>query len=105
MLVLEGYKVKISRGDSYSISISIDGYAPEGSSAIAAVAKVAGGTPLWQISVPVTDNLAIFNLTTEQTGISAGKYVWDVRIVLPDGAVKTVFTPAMFQVVEVVANA
>lgn len=104
MLVLNGYNVKISRGDSYAITVAIDGFVEPGSIARAAIAKRAGAEPIWQKTVTIADNMAIFELTAAETGLAADKYVWDVRVIFPDGSVKTVFTPATFQIVEVVGR-
>jgi len=110
MLEIKGNGVRLTRGDSTRFTLRLEGLeVPNGTRALFTVKKRA-----WRYEAPVIEEsfVALNNeveviLSPEQTNISTGDYVWDLRLFIEseDGFdVMTPMTYAAFDVVEVIAN-
>ena len=50
------------------------------------------------------DNVAIIKLSSKDTSLEAGEYLYDIQLSLKDGRVDTVVSPTLFEVVDGVTN-
>ena len=50
------------------------------------------------------DNVAVIKLSSKDTNLEAGEYLYDIQLSLKDGRVDTVVSPTLFEVVDGVTN-
>jgi len=108
MVIVEGTTIRMTRGDTATLTIHFDGDIPEdGTLCVMSVkTNVFASTPLIEKSLPVEDGAVTFDLLAEDTiPLAVGEYKWDIRLFYETGEwVATPFMPAPFIVLGVVGN-
>lgn len=112
MFTIDGKNIELTRGDSFSFTMTFTGRTlPAGCSAIFTVKKkVKDDEAVIEKTVDVQDNKAAVFLYPEDTsGLSTGTYFWDMRVKIPleNGSheVRTPMEYASFQLLEVIGDA
>ncbi len=96
VLRIERHNIEMTRGDSIRFTIVLEGRElPEGTKALFTVKDT-----VWEPTAPVVEKeldvaggRAEVILDPEETGLTAGDYVWDVRVLEPVGEKTEVHTP------------
>lgn len=110
MVVINGYDIELSRGDTLALRIDLSGRdLPEGTDAVMTIKKRIGSDEvILQKRFDASDELLTIVLSAEDTNIEPGVYVWDVRLQIPsDLGGYEVYTPmeyASFVVLPVVGE-
>ena len=106
MIWIEGRRIRVSRGDTARIRIELEGGgALEGAQAVVTVKRrPSDSCALWQKRLTVTQDTVELDLTRADTDHWPGVYLWDLRLMLPDGGVQTAFTPDVFEICEVIGD-
>lgn len=111
MFSIDGKNIELTRGDSFSFSMTFTGrILPVGTQALFTLKKrVRDETAVIEKTVSVTDNAAAVHLVPADTAeLATGTYFWDMRVLIPgdDGMeVRTPMEYATFQLLEVVGDA
>lgn len=110
MLELNGLSVRITRGDTAALAVTLTGdVPPNGSRAIVTLKRAVGTAAIWEKRLSVQDGVVSITLAHEDTNITPGEYRWDMRLImyaangLP-AEIITPFTPQPWRVLEVVGD-
>ena len=110
MVTINGYDIELTRGDTLFLRIDLSGRdLPEGANAVFTVKKsVRSDEVLIRKRFDASDEVLGIRLSSRETRLEPGVYVWDVRLQIPqeDGAMEVV-TPmeyAAFVVLESVGE-
>lgn len=98
----ETNKMTIVKKDTASFDVELDNYTlTEGDRVTFTIAKeVEQETPIRQIVVEeFTDGKATIFISSENSNIEVGNYIYDIQINTADGRVDTVVGPAKFTVI------
>lgn len=94
--------ITMIKKDTASIDFALDNYSfVDGDKATFTVAKeLEQETPVIQVIATQFDNegIAHFDISSEQSNIDEGTYLYDVQVDLADGRVDTVIGPAKFKI-------
>ena len=100
MFHLNGTNIKLTRGDSASLSVSLDGYEMQDGDALTLSCKVDPSKEgyLFQLTA---DSEQAFTFAPETTaGLDFGAYRYDIQLTTSGGAVYTVIPVSSFTVME-----
>lgn len=110
MVTINGYDIELTRGDTLFLRVDLSGRdLPEGTDAIFTVKKnVRSDEVILRKRFDASDEVLGIRLSSRETRLDPGVYVWDVRLQIPqeDGSVE-VYTPmeyAAFVVLESVGE-
>ena len=110
MVTINGYDIELTRGDTLFLRVDLSGRdLPEGTDAIFTVKKnVRSDEVILRKRFDASDEVLGIRLSSRETRLEPGVYVWDVRLQIPqeDGSVE-VYTPmeyAAFVVLESVGE-
>lgn len=106
MLKITGTKIKLTRGDTAQILITLkdsngDNYVPQNGDVIRFAAKknYTDETPVIEINVPV-DTLSLVIHPEDTKSLPFGEYKYDIQITRADGVIDTFIDRAEFWVTE-----
>ena len=111
MFAINGKDIELTRGDSFSFTMTFTGRTLPASTLarFTLKKKVKDEEAVIEKTVTVTDNVAAVHLLPEDTAdLSPGTYFWDMRLLIPNGDGREVRTPmeyASFQLLEVIGDA
>lgn len=108
MFTLQDNNITLTRGDSFALGLVLAGRAvPEGAQGLFTVkASARSGEALIEKRVPVTGGGAVVALSPGDTrDLPFRTYLWDFRVIGPDGTVSTPMAAAAFTVAEVIGDA
>lgn len=110
MVTINGYDIELTRGDTLFLRVDLSGRdLPEGTDAVFTVKKnVRSDEVILRKRFDASDEVLGIRLSSRETRLEPGVYVWDVRLQIPqeDGSVE-VYTPmeyAAFVVLESVGE-
>lgn len=85
MYRIDGYDIELTRGDSLTLRIDLTGRdLPEGTEAFMTIKKrVRDDEILLQKRCDAADEILTIALEAEETDLSPGMYVWDIRLRIP----------------------
>ena len=96
MVEINGYDIELTRGDSLFLRVNLSGRdLPEGTDAVFTVKKsVRSDEVILRKRFDAADEVVAIQLTSRETRLDPGVYVWDVRLQIPqeDGGFE-VYTP------------
>ncbi len=110
MVTINGYDIELTRGDTLFLRIDLSGRdLPEGTDAIFTVKKsIRSDEVLIRKRFDASDEAVGIRLSSRETRLDPGVYVWDVRLQIPqEDGTQEVFTPmeyAAFVVLESVGE-
>lgn len=109
MLILDGLKIFINRGDTGGITITFTGEDIPDDNTLAKVAlqkTLDSEEPIWEKLLPVVNGQTTIGFQTEDTDLPYGKYFWCLRLLYANGDVYTPMKrPQEFNVLAVVGDA
>lgn len=87
MVEINGYDIQLTRGDSLFLRIDLSGRSlPEGTDAVFTVKKsIRSDEVLIRKRFDASDEVVSIQLTSRETRLDPGVYVWDVRLQIPTG--------------------
>ena len=109
MLMVEGYRLKMTKGDDGYITIQIPGYKIQaGDTVKLSVSKaMVGGAPVGGASLVATGSNDLSKGTStikiphsDSSRLSAGRYYYDVQVTMANGDIHTVIPRNIFEVLE-----
>jgi len=103
MFSIEGNTISLTTGDTAIIELTLDNYKlVEGDSVVFTVKKnISDMRPLIEKTVySFEDGKAKFMLFSGDTGLTPGKYIYDVQVNLSDGRIDTVIPPSTFKILK-----
>lgn len=100
-------QIEVIAGDTGLLNLSIDNYIfVDGDIVYFTVKKNINDTvyKFQKIVKEFEDNVAIIKISSEDTNLEAGEYLYDIQLSLTDGRVDTVIPPTLFEVIGGVTN-
>ena len=100
-------QIEVIAGDTGILNLSIDNYTfVDGDIVYFTVKKDINDTnyKFQKVVKEFEDNVAIIKLSSKDTNLEAGEYLYDIQLSLKDGRVDTVVSPTLFEVVNGVTN-
>ena len=88
MLIVEGLKISISRGDTGTITVTFTGQdvPPDGTIAQVCMQQTQDSEePLWEKNLTVSSGRVTIPLMKENSEYPRGKYVWVLRLLYANG--------------------
>ena len=99
MFFLNGTNIKLTRGDSATLSVSLDGYTMEDGDALTLSCKVDPSKTEYLFQLTADDQT--FTFTPETTaGLDFGAYRYDIQLTTSGGSIYTVIPVSSFTVME-----
>lgn len=99
MFFLNGTNIKITRGDSASLSVALDGYEMQDGDTLTLSVKVDPSKTEYLLQLTAQD-MAFTFLPETTAGLSFGAYRYDIQLTTSGGAVYTVIPVSSFTVME-----
>lgn len=100
-------QIEVIAGDTGILSLSIDNYTfVDGDIVYFTVKKDINDAnyKFQKVVKEFEDNVAVIKLSSKDTNLEAGEYLYDIQLSLKDGRVDTVVSPTLFEVVNGVTN-
>ena len=100
-------RIEVVAGDTGLLNLSIDNYTfVDGDIVYFTVKKDINDTSykFQKIIKEFEDNVAVIKISSEDTNLEAGEYLYDIQLSLKDGRVDTVISPTLFEVIDGVTN-
>lgn len=92
MLIVDGLKISISRGDTGTITVNFTGTdtPPDGTIALISLKKTIDSELIWEKKLPISNGSIVITLHSEDTAnLSRGQYFWCLRLLYENGDVYT----------------
>ena len=105
--ILRKNHMRVVQGDTATFTINVDEHEfIEGDLVYFTVKKDITDKEyvLQKIVSDFTDNVAIFNLSKEDTSLDVGAYIYDIQVSLSNGIIDTIVLPSKFEVLGGVTN-
>ena len=100
-------QIEVIAGDTGILNLNIDNYTfVDGDIVYFTVKKDINDTnyKFQKVVKEFEDNVAVIKLSSKDTNLEAGEYLYDIQLSLKDGRVDTVVSPTLFEVVDGVTN-
>lgn len=99
MFYVNGTNIKLTRGDSATLSVALDGYEMQDGDAMTLSCKFDPGKEEYLFQLTATDQT--FTFTPETTaGLGFGAYRYDIQLTTSGGEIYTVIPVSSFTVME-----
>ena len=99
MFYVNGTNIKLTRGDSATLSVALDGYTMEDGDALTLSCKVDPSKDEYLFQLTADDQTFTF-LPDTTAGLDFGAYRYDIQLTTSGGAVYTVIPVSSFTVME-----
>lgn len=104
MFQVNGTNVKLTRGDSATLAVTLDGYEPQEGDVLTLSAKTSVTADDYLFQLTAADN--VFTFLPETTdGLKFGSYAYDIQLTTAAGEVYTVIPVSAFILMEEVTCA
>ena len=102
MLITDGLKISINRGDTGTITITFTGQdaPPDGTVALVTLQKTLDSEEtIWEKRIELANSRVTIMLLHEDTNLTRGRYLWCLRLLYENGDIYTPMeTPQVFEI-------